>query len=231
MVSIVIPAYNEARTVGALIASVVRHPKVREVIVVDDGSVDATSGVATSAGARVIRLDKKAGKAAAMGKGVSEAREDIILFLDGDTGGFTDDKIDRIIAPVESGAYGMYVAIISRRNFWLNRILRVFPILGGTRAVRRGLWDAVPGRYKKGFQIEIALNYFSRRTPYPNGFEVVNGITHVIKEKKRGLIYGFGHRLVMIGHILSISFQLYIVHALSEALSSLIEISPFSSDN
>lgn len=224
MVSIVIPAFNEARTIGALVRSVVRHPSVAEVIVVDDGSTDMTSRHASDAGARVIRIDQNLGKAAAMDRGVAHASSDIILFLDGDLAGITHEKVDRIIRPVVEGRYDMYVAILSRRSYWLNRILHFFPILAGTRAVRRTLWEAVPLRYKRGFQIEIALNYFSRGSAHRAGFEVVSGVAHTIKERKHGLFRGTWYRLIMIGHIISISFRLYVVLSLRERIRSLFGI-------
>lgn len=224
MVSIIIPAFNESKTIGPLVRSLVGHPSIAEIIVVDDGSTDTTVQQATDAGARVIRMEKNGGKGAAMDRGVSHASSDIILFLDADLAGITHQKISRIINPVLENRYDMYIGILSRRNYWLNRILHIFPILAGTRAVRRTLWDVVPLRYKKGFQIEIALNYFSRTTERHSGFEVVGGISHAIKEKKHGLLLGMWYRLIMIGHIISISFQLYIVFSLKQRIRSLFGI-------
>ncbi len=224
MVSIIIPAFNEARTIGPLVRSVVGHPLTAEVIVVDDGSTDGTAQQARDAGARVITMEQNSGKATAMDRGVSEASSDIMLFLDGDLAGITHEKVSRIIDPVTEGRYDMYIAILSRRNYWLNRVLHFFPILAGTRAVRRTLWNAVPLRYKKGFQIEIALNYFSRATEHRTGFEVVARISHAIKEKKHGLVRGMWYRLIMIWHIISISFQLYIIYSLKQRIRSLFGI-------
>lgn len=219
MVSIVIPAFNEALTIGPLVRSVIGHASVTEVIVVDDGSTDATAVEAEEAGARIVVMDRNSGKAAAMERGVGQAREDIILFIDADLSGFTHEKLDSIIIPVQEGRYDMYMAILSRRTFWLNRMLHIFPILTGTRAVRRSLWDSVPSLYKKGFQIEIALNYFSRRSARGAGFRILSGITHRIKEKKHGLMQGIRYRLIMIAHLISISVQLYVIRSLKDMMT------------
>lgn len=68
----VIPAYNEARRVGFVVASTL--PFVDEVVVVDDGSCDGTADAAAAAGARVIGHETNRGKGAALETGLSWAR-------------------------------------------------------------------------------------------------------------------------------------------------------------
>src|SRR5699024_847425 len=65
-VAVVIPAKNEAERIEATIFSARRIPGVDLVVVVDDGSTDATSAVAMGAGALVVRHKSNRGKAAAM---------------------------------------------------------------------------------------------------------------------------------------------------------------------
>lgn len=55
-VTCLIPAWNEAARLPAVLAAVVGHPWVTEVLVIDDGSTDNTAGVARRHGARVLRL-------------------------------------------------------------------------------------------------------------------------------------------------------------------------------
>ena len=54
VVSIVIPAYNEADVIGEVVASLARSAAWHEIIVVDDGSGDGTSARASAAGATVV---------------------------------------------------------------------------------------------------------------------------------------------------------------------------------
>ena len=65
-VAVVIPAYNEADRVGATVAAARALPGVDVVVVVDDGSRDATAAVARQAGARALRYARNHGKAMAM---------------------------------------------------------------------------------------------------------------------------------------------------------------------
>ncbi len=84
-VSVVIAAYQAERTLPALLAALDRQDASFpfEVIVVDDGSRDATAAVAERAGARVVRQDN-AGPAAARNRGWREAAADVVLFTDSD---------------------------------------------------------------------------------------------------------------------------------------------------
>jgi glycosyltransferase involved in cell wall biosynthesis len=87
-VTVLIPAYNAARTIERALASVRRqnYPAL-EVIVVDDGSTDDTGlCVEKTAGGdlRLIRLETNRGECAAMNAGIQQARTDYIAFLDAD---------------------------------------------------------------------------------------------------------------------------------------------------
>jgi glycosyltransferase involved in cell wall biosynthesis len=218
MVSVIIPAFNEEATIRGIVLAALTHPSIEEVIVVDDGSKDKTAQIAEKAGAQVIRLRKKAGKAEAMDMGVQYARSNILLFLDADVIGYTKEKISRIIYPVILEEREMYVAVRARKMYIMNKLLGISPILGGERALTRSLWNSVPKNHKKGFEIEIALNYAAKQTSKGMGFELVYGIRHVIKEKKYGIFYGFWHRVVMSYEVMHISFIIYILGTVRQIL-------------
>lgn len=80
--SLIIPAYNEAKRLPAFLASIRGHKEIGEVIIVDDGSTDNTTDVAR--GFKVLRHDKNRGKGAAVRTGVMAATGDIIVFMDAD---------------------------------------------------------------------------------------------------------------------------------------------------
>lgn len=209
LVSVIIPAYNEADSIRDVVNAAKSHPQVGEVLVIDDGSIDLTSHVAAAAGARVIRLATNTGKAHAMDIGVSQSSCPILCFLDADLIGLNRGILDRIIMPVASGRYDMFVGIRGRKTYWLNRLLRVTPIIGGERALTRSIWQAIPPEYKQRFQIEIAMNYFCKATRHRMGFDVVHGLSQIIKEKKWGLAVGLWRRLLMMGDIVTVTLRLY----------------------
>ena len=88
-VSVVVPARNEAATVAGVVGPVRPaldgpRPLVDELIVVDDGSTDATGALAEAAGARVVRRSGPSGKGLAMAAGLRASSGDIVVFLDAD---------------------------------------------------------------------------------------------------------------------------------------------------
>jgi hypothetical protein len=93
----VIPALNEERAIGKVIANIPSW--VAQVIVVDNGSTDATAGIARAAGATVI-AEPRRGYGAACLAGISAAdRPDVIVFLDGD---YSDvpSEMSRLVKPI-----------------------------------------------------------------------------------------------------------------------------------
>ena len=84
-VTVVIPAYNREVLLPRALASVAAQEVAPEqVIVVDDGSTDATASIAEAAGAHVLRLQANAGAATARLAGVRAARTRWVAFLDSD---------------------------------------------------------------------------------------------------------------------------------------------------
>lgn len=100
---VVIPAFNEAKVIGRVVGEV--KPKVDQVIVVDDGSADATSDVAQAAGAVVARHFLNRGQGAALQTGIDLALTmgaDIIITFDAD-GQHQVAEIDQVVKPLLLG--------------------------------------------------------------------------------------------------------------------------------
>jgi len=88
-VSIVLPVYNEAENLRALLEELVEtligiKDHLFEIVVVDDGSTDDSAAVAESMDARVIRHATNLGNGAAVKRGIREANGDFVLLMDGD---------------------------------------------------------------------------------------------------------------------------------------------------
>jgi len=98
-----LPAYNEEIAIGSIVLRARKH--VEKVIVVDDGSSDATSKVAELAGAEVVRHETNMGKGAALRDAFQRAIElnaDVLVILDAD-GQHNPDEIPRLVAPIQKG--------------------------------------------------------------------------------------------------------------------------------
>ena len=100
-ISIIIPAYNEESSIG-LVLDALPQEKLHEIIVVDNGSTDATARVAQEHGARVVKEPRK-GYGSACLKGIDELdTPDIVVFIDGDFSDFPEEIV-LLIGPIETG--------------------------------------------------------------------------------------------------------------------------------
>lgn len=82
--SVVIPAYNEAATIGDVVAGLRAAADWQEILVVDDGSTDETGARAREAGATVVRHPYNKGNGAAVKTGIRSATGEFLLILDAD---------------------------------------------------------------------------------------------------------------------------------------------------
>jgi glycosyltransferase involved in cell wall biosynthesis len=148
--SIVIPAFNEAGSVGSLVAALRGAATWHEILVVDDGSTDATADAATTGGARVIRHPYNKGNGAAVKTGIREATGRFVLIVDAD-GQHRPTDAARLVSNLD--AYDLVIgarsgpshANLARRlgNDALNRVAGylaerpVADLTSGFRAARR----------------------------------------------------------------------------------------------
>jgi glycosyltransferase involved in cell wall biosynthesis len=171
MISVVIPAYNEADRIGETVAAIASLPRVNEVIVVDDGSTDDTAPRADAAGATVIRTAENRGKGAALVTGIEAAEGDVLALLDADLGA-TAAEAACLIEPVVAGEADMTIAtfpVIPGRGGGFGFVVKLArwgiaratgremaAPLSGQRVMRREVWRMVGGM-DPGFGAETAF--------------------------------------------------------------------------
>lgn len=99
MITVIIPALNEAKTIKQVVLFCKQHPQVTEVIVIDDSSEDETVALAEEAGARIVHSAAR-GKGISMKEGVAAAQNEVLVFLDGDIDPYPADTITNLAAPL-----------------------------------------------------------------------------------------------------------------------------------
>jgi glycosyltransferase involved in cell wall biosynthesis len=179
-VSVIVPALNEAECIGPLLAEL-SPAGSRQVIVVDNGSTDATGGVARAAGAQVV-WEPRPGYGYACAAGVAAAKGDVLVFIDGD-GSFVPGEIPTLLAPLESGQADLVLG--ARRlerlsaevmpphqrygNQWVARLLswqyRIhLTDLGPFRAVNRAVLETLAMQERTyGWPVEMMVKAARRR--------------------------------------------------------------------
>jgi len=171
-VSVVIAAHNEAARLPARVANLLdqRYPVPLEIIIVSDGSTDATANVLRPFMDRVTLLElPRGGKPAALNAGVAQARGEIVVFADARQR-FTPDAIRHLVSNFDDPAVGGVtgelvldcemeptatdssiadgVGLYWKYEKWLRRReSRVWSTLGATGAIyalRRSVWQQLP---------------------------------------------------------------------------------------
>jgi len=104
MLSVIIPALNEEKTIANVVRFCFNNPHVTEVIVIDDTSEDETAKLAAEAGAKVIASAQR-GKGISMKEGIAAAANDVLIFIDGDIDPYPHNTIALLAQPlIDNGA-------------------------------------------------------------------------------------------------------------------------------
>src|SRR2546430_17281728 len=105
--SVVVPVYNEERTLALVVDKLLRIPHLLEIIIVDDGSTDATAEIGSSLMAsyeqvRFERLEKNSGKTAALRAGFKLTRGEVVIVQDADLE-YDPQELAEVIQPILDG--------------------------------------------------------------------------------------------------------------------------------
>jgi len=209
----IVAAYNEEKTIAEVLGALTRSPLIDEVIVVSDGSEDATVEIARGIeGVRTIALKENHGKGFAMAVGVANASNDTLFFCDGDMYNITEEIIQSLIRPVVDGDCEMNIGVRDRGDVknYLHLKLKCGPVLSGIRVMRREVFETVPVQYQSHYKIEAALNCFCARAGFRQEQTIITGLGHVTKESKRGLRDGLQARWRMSREVFLLLFDLYV---------------------
>src|SRR3989344_717151 len=115
-VSLIIPAYNEEKTIEKVINVARKVKLLDEIIVVDDGSVDSTKSIAKKYDIRWISHKTNFGKGTAISTGIKKANGDILVFIDADLANISPRKITALIHPIMNNEADFTKATFKRKR-------------------------------------------------------------------------------------------------------------------
>src|SRR5512143_594380 len=178
MVSVVIPAYNESASVKEVVEKVkaALEPTgyLYEIIVVDDGSTDATAAALVGHGLTIITHPENKGYGASLKTGIRSAKGDIIVITDAD-GTYPSSMIPALVREIKDGGYDMAVGARTGKDVNIPLVRRPAKFILKKLAdylAETKIPDLNSGL--RAFKKELAFRYFHL---LPSGFAFTTTIT------------------------------------------------------
>lgn len=209
-ITVLVPAYNEARRISEVLEVVCATDFVDHVVVIDDGSRDGTASVAERFPVEIVRHVRSLGKGQALVSGIRKKRDsDIYLFIDADLLHLRREHLLALVGPlVQYPFLDMTIGVFKGGRGSSDLAQRIFPILNGQRAVR-GKWvRGLPDFSWTRFGVEVFLTKFAHDTAANIEMVPLWGLAHYHKEEKYGPFLGVYHRVKMYLEI----FRTYLVY-------------------
>lgn len=199
--SAIMPAFNEGPRVAEVARVLLSCGLLDEVLIIDDGSEDDTAARAIGSGARVIRLERNAGKGGAVARGLKETYGEVILLIDADLIGLTSKHIKDLLTPVIEGSADMTIGLFRggrASTHFSNAIAKQFT---GQRAFRRDLVDPDELQNTR-YGLEAILTQISREKHLSVQKVCLDDLSQVTKEEKMGFTRGSRLRMTMYSEVI-----------------------------
>ena len=189
-ITAVICVYNEERTVGGVVKTVLDCDTIDEAIVVNDGSTDNTAQILGQFLGddkfRYVEFNENMGKSYAMTKGVELAKGDVILFIDADIIGFESKHIEQLVSPLIHGEADMVIGQ-PYPNEMRRRLnpLRPLELLAGERALyKKDILPIVDKIKTSKYGVETLMVLYYKSQGKRIKIEYLWGVTHLLKFQK-----------------------------------------------
>ncbi len=194
-IAAIVPAYNEEKTIEDVLSVLTECKEIDQVIVVSDGSTDDTVKIARQfKGVEVVELFENRGKGGAMKAGLEHTPAEIILFLDADLIGLTEDHIDALLRPVLENKAVMSLGLFGKGRVATDLAQKMAPYLTGQRAMRRDLLAHISDLDLTRFGVEVALHRYVDENDVSVALVTLSDLSHLMKEEKLGLWKGLAAR-------------------------------------
>lgn len=190
-VSAIVCAYNEEKTIKPILETLLGHPRVGEVIAVDDGSTDRTLERITGLNNQkliALRHKTNVGKGAAVATAVKQSTGDVLLFVDADLRNFLPAHVDLLLLPLTIDPTSMVIGLREPYRQLEKPAQDLLKSLNGERAFqKKTILPLLPRIAKSGYGIEVIVNslFIHRRlrvyyVPLPR-------LRHLLKQDKSPL--------------------------------------------
>lgn len=207
-IAAIIPAFNEAKRIHSVLKVLSKINILDDIIVVDDGSSDNTYDMASVYSKHVIRLSKNIGKGGAIIKGLEVCDADIMLLLDADLVGLTEDHILNLLKPVIKLEADSTVGVFQDGRLFTDLAQKIAPFLSGQRVITKTMADDIHSFEITKYGFEVAISRYIKANKLKLKRVMLDDMTHIMKEEKLGLMRGINSRVQMYWQIVkALSFE------------------------
>ncbi len=190
-VSAIVCAYNEEKTVKPILEVLLSHPKVDEVIVVNDGSTDRTEKVIGSIKSdKLVKIhhQKNLGKGAAVAAAVRTSRGEFLLLCDADLKNFHPRHVDLLLTPLLIESNCMVIGLREPHHAHEKTFGLFMRSFGGERSLKKQSILPILDRLRSsGYGIEAILNLRLLHQGKHIYYMPLPKLIHVIKQEKHPL--------------------------------------------
>ncbi|MBI4744412.1 MAG: glycosyltransferase family 2 protein [Actinobacteria bacterium] len=205
-IAVIIPALNEEERIESVLDIVTNLSLIDEVIVVDDGSIDNTSEIVKkNPRVKLISHSENKGKGGAIATGINSTNAEILVFIDADLIGLTEEHLRDLIEPVlEDKNLMMTIGKFESGRLRTDLAQKISPFLSGQRVIRREFLNGIGNFESSGFGVEIYFTKHAKDLRLKTKEIRLSNISHVMKEEKLGFKDGVIARLNMYKDIFSV---------------------------
>lgn len=205
-----VPAYNEAETLGSTLDSLRRALPLAELIVIDDCSRDGTPAVVQARNVSLVSHSRNRGKAEALATGLAASSGQVVAMVDADMGVMAGEIVPLVEAVVSkkcemaialfASSQGGGVGLVRTLAYWgiyqFTGVRLQAPLSGQRAATRSLLEQCLPRRGGFGLETELTLGALRR------GFSVQEIPTGFVHQGEGWRLAGFIHRGRQFFHVL-----------------------------
>lgn len=207
-ISCLIPTFNEEERIGHILKILVglKGSLLDEIIVIDDGSSDTTTQiVSTFKEVTLLRNKCNKGKSFSIVKGIENARNELLLMIDGDLIGITANNIRELIQPILNKTADITISYRGNTPKWWIRLFKI-ETFSGERCFSKSLLVDFLEELKNipGYGLEVFMNNQCIIRKLRIASVPMNNVTIKFKWHKHGWLLGIWKEILMWKHIFSV---------------------------
>lgn len=188
--SLIIPVYNEEHFIGCNLDILLPIAKIKQIIVVNDGSTDGTSLVLSKYTAvKIIKNKHNLGKTASVLRALEAANYSNVILYDADLQNMKQEYVQEMMTEYEKG-YDMVIMNKNGAPWIFKKGLKTLPAMSGTRVLKKSILQEIRSDHTNSWSLEPMINSFCLSHKLKIGFTDAPGVYDPRKYIKYNFLRG-----------------------------------------